>query len=92
MSERDAKLWRLASFGPTAIVGYLGAIVRSLQGFQESAWIFLLGAIIATIICLFTYRSYIRLRRARWQEELKASEEKMQQMLAEEVEKAKRET
>jgi len=91
MSEANARLF-LTVIGVGAVIGYIIAIALGLQGYQLASLIFFVVALVDTIVTFFIYRTYATLRGTRWQEELKAGEEKMQQMLAEEIEKAKRET
>jgi mannose/fructose/N-acetylgalactosamine-specific phosphotransferase system component IID len=76
--------------GVAAVIGYIIAIALSLQGIQLAALIFLVVALADTIATFFVYRTYAALRGTRWHDELRLGEEKMQQMLAEESEKAKR--
>ena len=77
-----------------AFVCYVVAIIFGLQSdlaINARAFTYLGMAVVSTIAALVLYRRYTRLRQMRWQEEMKAGEEKMRQLLTEEGE-AKRET
>ncbi len=86
MSEADTRLF-LSILGVSTIIGYILAIVFALQGLQFIALLFLLASLVDIVATFFVYRSYTTLRGARWQNELKATEEKMQQALTENTDK-----
>ena len=71
-----------------AFVFYIMAIVFGLQSdlaFSGRAFTYLGLAVVSSIVAVILYRRYTKLRQARWQDEIKASEEKMRQLLAQEA-------
>jgi hypothetical protein len=81
--------------GAIAFVFYVLAIIFGLQpdpALGSRALIYLILAFLSTIVAVVFYRRYTHLRQLRWQDEMKAGEEKMRQLLTEEIEPAKRET
>ena len=57
--------------------------------FSARALTYLAVAVVATVVAVILYRRYTHLRQIRWQDEMKASEEKMHQLLTEEADQAK---
>jgi hypothetical protein len=81
--------------GAIAFVFYVLAIIFGLQPDQaldNRALIYLILAFLSTIVAVVFYRRYTHLRQLRWQDELKAGEDQMRQLLIEEAETPKRET
>ena len=89
MTESNARVL-LSIMGVSAVIGYILAITLGLQGYQPVALAFFIASIADSIATFFVYRYYTRLRGARWQDELKAGEEQMKQMLSESSENVKR--
>jgi hypothetical protein len=75
--------------GVTSVIGYILAIAFGLEGFQPLASVLLLLSLAGTIATILVYRRYARLRDARWQDELKAGEEQIRQVLSEGTENVK---
>ncbi|MEO8286864.1 MAG: hypothetical protein ABI670_10560 [Chloroflexota bacterium] len=86
MIESNTRL-SLSIAGAVSVLGYIMAMWLGLQGNQGLALIFLILSLVVTLLAFFIYRRYTALRNTRWQDEIKAGEDKMQQMLAEESKK-----
>jgi hypothetical protein len=89
MTESNARVL-LSIMGVSAVIGYILAITLGLQGYQPVALALFIASLADSIATFFVYRYYTRLRGARWQDELKAGEEQMKQMLSEGSENVKR--
>jgi membrane protein implicated in regulation of membrane protease activity len=91
MSEQSTRML-LGLAGAASFVFYIMAIVFGLQAdlaFSGRAFTYLGLAVLSTIVALILYRRYTHMRQIRWQDEMKASEEKMRRLLTEESDKAK---
>ena len=88
MTEQGTRIF-LGLAAAIAFVFYIMAIVFGLQNnldFSARALTYLAVAVVATVVAVILYRRYTHLRQIRWQNEMKAGEDKMRQLLTEETE------
>jgi len=91
MTEQGTRIF-LGLAAAIAFVFYIMAIVFGLQNnldFSARALTYLAIAVVSTVVAVILYRRYTHLRQIRWQDEMKAGEEKMRKIMTEEADQAK---
>jgi hypothetical protein len=86
MTESSARTVLLVT-GATAIIAYIAAIIFGLRGDQAISIAFFAIAIADSAAAYWASRQYNRLRDERWSAELRSTEQKMADLMAQEANK-----
>ena len=91
MTESSARL-ALTITGTTATIAYILAMYFGLRGDQLFAIILFVVALTDSIATFYFYRQYTRLRGARWNSEIRDSEQRMSDLLSDQLSSEKNES